>query len=175
MTTDQTFPLDWPTPAPPPPPAHLELGQPVIITDRLIRAELTPAQVLRLADEWEHVPAPIVAAAEKVEPRMRAQLSNREHRVWIPASTLPALGFDVRVLTRAEPRGLEVALPRTGITVQQVQLQDGRIHYDYDDGATFIHAHTSVGYRIAYSLHRRPIMAHPTMVEPTTDTTRSPQ
>lgn len=167
MNTDEPLPLDWPAPTetPAPAPGSLELGQPVTITDRLVRAELTPAQVLRLADEWGHVPPRITAAAEKVKPRMRTQLSNRDHRVWLPASTLDALGHDVRVLTRTEPRYLELDLPLDGITVQQVQLQDGRVHYDYDEGPTFLHAHTGTGYRIAYSLHRRPLTVHPTMME----------
>lgn len=148
----------------------MNLGDPVTITDHLIRAELRPRQVLALADRWEHMPAPILERARKIstpEGRRPILPELRNFRLWIPASHVAALGFETRTLYRNHPAPHpgEIAYPIAGIVTQRVHLQDGRVVHEYDEGATFIHAHTGTGYRVAYNVNRRPVLVHPTMIE----------
>lgn len=148
----------------------MNLGDRVTITAHLVRAELRPAQVLDLAALWGNVPDPILDSARKIvdgEGRRPLRYVPRDFRLWIPASLEGALGFDVRVLTRThrEPGHGSVPVPVAGIVTQRVQLQSGRVVYDYYAGATFIHAHTGTGYRVAYNVNRRPVLVHPSMIE----------
>lgn len=43
----------------------LTLGQPVTITDYLVRAELRPKQVLSLADLWADIPAKVAESVQR--------------------------------------------------------------------------------------------------------------
>ncbi|GAA1327540.1 hypothetical protein GCM10009592_14470 [Brachybacterium rhamnosum] len=149
------------------------LGQPVTITDYLVRAELRFRQALTLADLWEDMPSQIVAAAQRMNDRKAEpwERNMRKFRVWMPASLYPALGWDVRLLTRTHPEpfpysgpgGLD--FPLAGLVTQRVQVQDGRIHRDYEEGATFIHQSSRKGYRVAHDVNRRPLLVLPSMIQ----------
>lgn len=89
----------------------------------------------------------------------------------MPASFYPELGWDVRLLTRTRPEPFSCsgdggrAFPLNGIVTQQVQVQDGRMRYDYNEGATFIHQQSRKGYRVAHDVNRRRLLVVPSMIE----------
>lgn len=151
----------------------LTLGQPVMIADYLVRAELRPKQAIALADLWDDMPAKVAEAVQRFRDReeKRRERDLREFRVWMPASLYPELGWDVRLLTRTHPEPVPwtgkgaLAFPLGGIVTQQLQVQDGRMHYDYAEGATFIHQQSRKGYRVAYNVNRRPLLVVPSMIE----------
>lgn len=148
----------------------LTLGQPVTITDYLVRGDLSAEQVVKLSTRWAYLPTII---AEKAQQAVKSSTGYRYagFRIWIPASLESESYRDglnwisTKDRTHPNPTYSEMKLPLSGIVTQKVQVQDGQVEHDYDVGAVFIGWSVQPGYRVAYHLSRRPVLVLPSMIE----------
>lgn len=152
----------------------LTLGQHVTITDYLVRGTATPRQVLVLADRWPELPAAIADRARADAERDHRLISRRganDYRMWMPASIVSASVADTELRyigterrNHPTPYYDEVGLPVAGFITQKIQVQDGQMHYGYEEGNTFLSRSVRAGYWVAYRLDRRPLLVLPSMI-----------
>lgn len=152
----------------------LTLGQPVTITDYLVRANVTAKQVLILADRWAELPPVFVDKAQKSIDRNRDRTYHWDptFRMWIPASIVSTswsdgvLGYIItEKRNHPSPHYSEVGLPLPGVVTQKIQVQDGSVNYCYEEGNIFTPFSVRTGYWVAYHLSRRPLLVLPSMIE----------
>ena len=148
----------------------LTLGQSVTITDYLVRGELYAEQVLALSEEWAYLPTIITDKARMAVRRNSGAYSHR-FRLWLPASIQHnsyrwGTGWiSTRRRHHPAPHFTEMTFPLSGIVTQKVQVQDGQVVNDYEEGNTFVPWSVGVGYRVAYRLSRRSLLVIPSMIE----------
>lgn len=157
-----------------------ELGQRVTITDYLVRCRMDADSVLSAQEAWGGMASRTVKAAHGIKLAQERQplhyrLLYQDLRAWLPVSLYrqfqgwhSRLHGEVASHDRAHPTLTDLALPITGLIVQQVNIQDGEIdNYGPEEGAGFNHHRTRVAYLVAYSLHRRPLTVYPGQMEAT--------
>lgn len=148
----------------------LTLGQPVTVTDYLVRGEVSAEQVLALAERWAHLPT-IITDKARLAVHPNSGWRSRRFRLWLPASIQhdSYRGGTGWISTQRRqhpaPNYPDMAFPLSGIVTQKVQVQDGEVHHDYEEGTTFVSWSVGVGYRVAYHLSRRSLLVVPSMIE----------
>jgi hypothetical protein len=144
-----------------------KLGDQVEITNFLVRSDYVSYKILeRMYELWPEMP-------EGMKWKVREYQENRKlsahHVVWVPATLQREMDWDhwFGLNTRQHPSPSidSVGLPVTGIVVQRCQRQDGLAYSgSYEDPGGFIQHSSTTGYKVAYSLNRRPLLVAPYMM-----------
>jgi len=148
----------------------LTLGQPVTITDYLVRGELSAKQVLALSEQWAYLPT-IITEKARLAIHPNSGWRSRQFRLWLPASIQHDSyrwgngWISTQHRQHPAPHYTEMTFPQSGIVTQKVQVQDGEVVHDYEEGSTFVSWSVGVGYRVAYHLSRRSLLVVPSMIE----------
>lgn len=123
-----------------------ELGQKVVIFDFLVRTSLNNEAIEDLKNHWAEAPSGLTTGTNK--------WARGRQQVWIPKSV-----WDSKTLKGAKNlngRYAKPILPVEGVIVQEVTLQDGMIDF-YDEGVSFSCLGSRTGYKVSYSLRRKPL------------------
>lgn len=157
---------------------EITLGVPVVIDDYLMRVTARSEQLVALSRAWHDVPPKVLERAQEVIRARKAHGSTAYwprrsdyFKVWVPVSMVVDstrepwgwLDQDSRYHPTPWP-GAGIELPLEGIVVQQAQVQDGQSDYGAEEGHYFDGLSSRRGYRVAYSLHRRPLLVRPEMI-----------
>ena len=155
--------------------SDLKLGEPVTISDYLVRVSMSPLQAVEVAEDWEEFPPKLLAEATRIVERDGGARSARNIggggrlRVWVPAS-VQAVAFrkynrHMRIEHRHHPAPLWRAedFPLSGIVTRAVQIQDGEAERE-EFGAYFVGFDNRPGYEVTYHLGRRAHRVLPSMI-----------
>lgn len=162
------------------------LGQRVIVSDYLVRCRVAHYQLPPLAECWEGMPPVILEKLYPLKfpfspslteatfpqdilpPNQRPLHGGGGARLWIPNSALSQTHLPLGRDTRNNPAPYGLELPREGVVIQKVQLQDGYASPE-EYSIEWTSLSTRVGYKVAYSLSRIPITVLPQFLTPLED------